>query len=226
VGRKNGEGYGGDSEAGKLFDATNEIIRRITRYAARLSERSALGANRREEYRKVASIFLQCQDIAQAHQMSAMVFGVERPAHFQMDHVRESDSMNREVYEETPFAYKLKPRVRSYREATGRSTMADDTEKKRKMREQILEPHRLEAEKIAALEKDGRICFWELPVIEARIREILLRWISDGMEHPKYMGRTQDGRGFRLELPQGDETCEVTCEDGVLTMPRMSIVFT
>ena len=48
---------GQENEAGKLFDATNEIIRRITRYATQLSEKNALGANRREEYRKVAEIF-------------------------------------------------------------------------------------------------------------------------------------------------------------------------
>src|SRR5699024_7283711 len=44
-------GEGRENEAGRLFDATNEIIRRITRYAAQLSEKNALGANRREEYR-------------------------------------------------------------------------------------------------------------------------------------------------------------------------------
>lgn len=41
----------------KAFDATNDIIRRITRYAAQLSEKNALGANRKEEYRKVAELF-------------------------------------------------------------------------------------------------------------------------------------------------------------------------
>ena len=34
---------GQENEAGKLFDATNDIIRRITRYAAQLSEKNALG---------------------------------------------------------------------------------------------------------------------------------------------------------------------------------------
>lgn len=48
---------GQENEAGKLFDATNDIIRRITRYAAQLSEKNALGANRKEEYRKVAELF-------------------------------------------------------------------------------------------------------------------------------------------------------------------------
>ena len=53
---------GQDNEAAKLFDATNEIIRRITRYAAQLSERNALGANRKEEYKKVAELFLRCEE--------------------------------------------------------------------------------------------------------------------------------------------------------------------
>jgi len=48
---------GHENEAAKLFDATNEIIRRITRYAAELSEKNSLGANRKEEYKKVAELF-------------------------------------------------------------------------------------------------------------------------------------------------------------------------
>ena len=67
------QGKGEENEAGRLFDATNEIIRRITRYAAQLSEKNGLGANRREEYRKVAEIFLRCRDMDEAHRMSAMV---------------------------------------------------------------------------------------------------------------------------------------------------------
>ncbi len=77
-----------------FFDATNEIIRRITRYAAQLSEKNAFGANRWEEYRKVAELFLKCEDVQQAHRMSAMVFGLERPYHLKGDLIRETDSMN------------------------------------------------------------------------------------------------------------------------------------
>lgn len=57
---------GTENEAGKLFDATNEIIRRITRYAAQLSEKNALGANRKEEYKKVANFFFVVR-ICQKH---------------------------------------------------------------------------------------------------------------------------------------------------------------
>ena len=91
---------GQENEAGKVFDASIEIIRRITRYATQLSEKNALGANRREEYRKVAEIFLKCEDLSEAQKMSAMVFGLERPYHFKGEFVRETDSMNKSVYED------------------------------------------------------------------------------------------------------------------------------
>ena len=121
---------GQENEAGKLFDATNDIIRRITRYAAQLSEKNALGANRKEEYRKVAELFLKCQDMEEAHKMSAMVFGMECPQHIAGDLVRETDSMNIGVYEEQPMEISLKPRIRTYREKSRRSAIRESAEQK------------------------------------------------------------------------------------------------
>lgn len=129
---------GQENEAGKLFDATNDIIRRITRYAAALSEKNALGANRREEYRKVAEIFMECTDMEEAHKMSAMVFGLERTFHFKGDTARETDSMNTSVYEEEALSFILKPRVRTYREKSRRSSITDRREEKEKIRSEML----------------------------------------------------------------------------------------
>lgn len=72
---------GVQSEAMRVFDTTNEVIRKITRYANRLSEQNNSGANRREEYRKLAGMFAGCKDIDEAHKLAAMVFGIEKPLH-------------------------------------------------------------------------------------------------------------------------------------------------
>lgn len=72
---------GSGSEAGKVFDTTNEIIRRITRYATRISEQNNSGANRREEYVKIAQLFRNCETLEEAHRLSAVVFGIEKPLH-------------------------------------------------------------------------------------------------------------------------------------------------
>lgn len=217
------EGY--ESEAGKLFDATNEIIRRITRYAAQLSEKNALGANRKEEYRKVAEIFMRCRDVDEAHKMSAMVFGMERPYHLAGDAERETDSFNTGVYEERPVDIKLKPRVRTYREKSGRTAIRESAKQKHETRMRMLREQKDEMEKLRMLEKNGRIDFSQLPVLEPRIREILLKWISDAMEDTDFSARTDDGRLFRLDTGRQNEKCVVRCEDGCFTMPEMSIVF-
>ena len=216
---------GGENEAGKLFDATNDMIRRITRYAAMLSERSTYGANRREEYRKVASVFLKCGSISQAHEMAAMVFGVECPRHLKGEMVRETDSMNSGVYEEAPETFTIRPRIRTYKEKTRRSVMADHSRQKAEARQQLIENLKAEKEKLDRLEKDGRIDFSQLPVIEPRIREILLKWLSDALEDGDFTARTDDGRQFCLDMSRGQERCIVHCEDGNFTMPSLSIVF-
>ncbi len=218
-------GEGQENEAGKLFDATNDIIRRITRYAAQLSEKNALGANRKEEYRKVAELFLRCQDVEEAHRMSAMVFGMECPQHIAGDKIRETDSMNVGVYEERPIEIVLKPRVRTYREKSRRSAIRESAEQKQETRRKMLEKQKKETEKLRELEVDGKICFAELPVLEPRIREILLKWLSDAMESADFSARTDDGRRYVLDRSQEGKICVVHCEDGNFTMPRLSIVF-
>lgn len=216
---------GQENEAGKLFDATNDIIRKITRYAAQLSEKNALGANRKEEYRKVAELFLKCQDMEEAHKMSAMVFGMECPQHIAGDLVCETDSMNIGVYEEQPMEISLKPRIRTYREKSRRSAIRESAEQKQETRRKMLEKQREEMKKLQALEVNGRIHFGELPVLEPRIREILLKWLSDAMESADFSARTDDGRRYILDRSRADETCVVHCLDGNFTMPDLSIVF-
>ena len=216
---------GQENEAGKLFDATNDIIRRITRYAAQLSEKNALGANRKEEYRKVAELFLRCQDVEEAHKMSAMVFCMECPQHLSGDLIRGTDSMNIGVYEEQPMEIILKPRVRTYREKSRRSAIRETAAQKQETRRKMLEKQKEETEKLRALEVDGKIYFDKLPVLETRIREILLKWLSDAMESADFSARTDDGRRYILDRGQAGETCVVHCEDGNFTMPKFTLVF-
>lgn len=200
-------------------------IRRITRYAAQLSEKNALGANRKEEYRKVAELFLRCQNVEEAHKMSALVFGMECPQHLAGELIRETDSMNIGVYEEQPMEITLKPRVRTYREKSRRSAIRESAEQKQETRRKLLEQQKKETEKLRALEVDGKIYFDKLPVLEPRIREILLKWLSDAMESADFAARTDDGRRYILDRSQAGENCVVHCEDGNFTMPKLAIVF-
>ena len=157
--------------------------------------------------------------------MSAMVFGIERPYHLKGDLVRETDSMNLGVYEEQPFSVMLKPRVRTYREKSSRSAIRESAEEKQKTRQRMMEQQKEDAKKLRELERDGRIDFDGLPVIEAHVREILLKWLSDAMEDPAGAARTEDGRRYVLDMSRKKERCVIRCEDGNFTMPKLAIVF-
>ena len=89
----------------------------------------------------------------------------------------------------------------------------------------MLEKQKEETEKLRALEVDGKIHFDKLPVLEPRIREILLKWLSDAMESADFSARTDDGRSYILDRSQEKEICVVHCEDGNFTMPKLTLVF-
>ena len=219
--RQNGNG----NEAEKLFDATNDIIRRITRYAAQLSEKNAFGANRKEEYKKIAEIFMKCKDVKEAHKLSAMVFGIEKTFHFKVEAERESDSMDVGVYDEKAAEILLKPRVRTYGEKVKRSGIVSSKAEKEAARKRVLEEAARQKKQIQELVRDDRIEFASLPIVSSSIRQVLLKWVSDGMEAADFSARTEDGRGYRLQMPEHGETCVVHCEDGCFTMPAICLIF-
>ncbi len=213
-----------EAEAVKVFDATNEIIRRITRYAARLSEVGNMGANRREEYFKVAEMFGNCQDINEAHRLAACVFGVEAPLHLKGDMPRETDSIHSSLYEEEPCTVKLAPQVRTYREKAKRSGMADHSKEQAQIRKEML--LRLERERVLldSYIKDNRLAFAQLPVIEPQIRDTFLLWLSKALENGNRRAKTEDGRAYHLE-GNPEETCVLECTDGSFVMPAFEICF-
>ena len=216
---------GEESEASKVFDTTNEIIRKITRYAARISESGNGGANRREEYQKLASLFGNCKSIQEAHCLSAMVFGIERPIHLKGDLKRETDSMNSGVYEEKPFLVTITPRVRTYKEKAKRTGIADRSKEKQQAREAVLKRERKNRDLLQNYIQDGRLDFEALPVLEPYVRDVFLLWLSKALENKSRTAKTEEGRRYTVEEREPGKRCTLQCTDGTFSMPAFSIIF-
>lgn len=216
---------GVQSEAMRVFDTTNEVIRKITRYANRLSEQNNSGANRREEYRKLAGMFAGCKDIDEAHKLAAMVFGIEKPLHIKGDFPRQTDSINSGVFDEAPQEIIIQPRVRNYREKSKRSGIEDRTREKEAVRQAMVQ--RLEEERslLKSYIQDGRLEFAALPEIEPQVRDIFLTWLSKGLESKTRRGKTEDGQTFSVILEDEQKTCVLKCTDGTFRMPAYTILF-
>lgn len=218
------ESGGIPSEASRLFDMTNESIRKITRYATRISEQFTSGANRKEEYRKLCETFLSCRDIKEAHCLSAVVFGVEKPMHLKGEFGRTTDSINAGVYEEPPYVVEIVPRVREYKEKSERSHIRDHGQEKEQAKREAMEKLEKEQTMMEEFLENGAIDFAKLPVLKKNARSILLRWLARALEGSG-KGKTEDGRIYSIEKPFPVERCVVECEDGAFEMPSFVLKF-
>lgn len=216
---------GKENESEKLFDATNKIIQRMTRYANQISEQTGSSANRKEEYAKVAGMFMQAADLEEAHRLSATIFGVNRVVHLQGIFERETDSMNSGVYEEEPEEFLITPRVRNYKEKTKRNALIDRTMEKQQELERIMQEEKVRGEMMQGLIVENEIDFGSLPEIQSEMREVLLNWISRGFEDNDRIAKTEDGRRFQVDITHQSERCHIICEDGIMEMPHFRLIF-
>jgi uncharacterized protein (TIGR02677 family) len=213
------------SEAAKIYDITNEIIRKITRFASQIAESRSGAANRREEYRKLCEMFLSCSDIKEAHKLSAVTFGLSNSRHIRGTLERTTESLNSSVYDEPPVQVEIKPRVRGFREKSTRPPINFKTEKKEKMRAEYI--RRLEEEKriMESYVAGNKIDIESLPIIRQHVRITLLKWIGKASSVPGKAAKTEDGRVFRLILPPDGKRCTLRSEDGDLEMPAYVLKF-
>lgn len=216
---------GKESEAVKVFDNTNEIIRKITRYAARISELSNSGSNRREEYHKLAVMFSKCRDMNEAHRLAATVFGIEKPLHLKGLSERSTESINSGVFEETPHMVTVIPRIRTYKEKAARSGITDRTKEKEETRLATIRKLEEERRLLKSYIKDNCLEFAALPEIEPHVRDVFLGWLSKALENKNFRGKTEDGQMYWLEQPEQGKTCIVRSPDGILEMPAYTIRF-
>lgn len=216
---------GSESEALKVFDTTNEIIRKITRYASQISDMSSGGANRREEYRKLAVMFGKTRDLKQAHCLAANVFGIERPLHLKGDFPRETDSINSGVFDEKAKCFTVTPRVRNYKEKTKRSGIVDRTKEKEAAREAELLRLKEEQKILNGYMKGNNLEFASLPELTPHVRDVFLTWLSKALERKDLRAKTEEGRAYFIEKPEDGAVCVLECTDGRFRMPAYRIVF-
>jgi uncharacterized protein (TIGR02677 family) len=213
-------GENGESEISRLYDSTNEIIRRMTRYAQQISERYMQGASRADDYRHLAQVFLKCQTLNEAHTLSAMVFGPEKMLHLKDLPKRSTDSIDSGVYDEAPAYFDLDSRSRKMRQKSSRLPQPDYRLEREMQRLAVEEQQRRRRASLRTLIHQRKIDFAALPVITPQLRKILLNWLSRGLNDASHRGRTEEGIYFHIDVTEAGQLCVVRCEDGNFIMPH------
>lgn len=217
-------GEQGESEVNRMSDITNDIIRKITRYAQQIGELHNRGANKSEEYRHLAEVFGKCSSLEEAHKMSAMVFGVATPLHLRNLSERDTDSIESGVYDEAPTYYGLEPRTRIATMKSKRKPPVDYALDKYMKKEEILQKQQDDQKLLRSYIKDDVIAFRDIGYLSAYARKILLGWLSRGLSASNRRGRCEWGAYYTVD--DSDKTiCKIVCEDGDFYMPSFRIVF-
>ncbi|WP_037986057.1 TIGR02677 family protein [Thalassobacillus devorans] len=212
----------GDSEYAMLQMRTNEAIRRVTRVVQRLGERHQHFRSRKQDYLHLAKWFDSLEDINEAHELSAIAFGVFHTRHFHSDHIP-TDDIYSDVWEERPMEHVTKPRVRTFTEKTRAGAMVRHEQEKEQMRKAHLRQRRLEQELLEKYITNGEIRTDALPVIEKHVRKVLLAWVGKAMARKDRIIKTETGRQVQVVIGKGRTT--LASEDGSLEMPKVVFRF-
>lgn len=213
-----------DCESRKVLKITNDVIRSIIQNAALIVQLQNWGISRKDDYQKFLKMFLKCENIEDAHRLSAHVFGVQKIQHFKMNSPREEDRINSSIYEETPIEFQIKPRIRTYREKKDRRGFSDKSLEKMMQREAYLQSVKKQKEIVMRYVKNKKIIFAQIeePVSEMT-KNIFLQWITMANMNSQKSGQTEFGQEYQLLQEEG--TCVLKCEDGDLTMPAYVLEF-
>ena len=218
-------GRDGLSEMDKLYDITNEIIRKMTRYAQQISEMINRGSNRKEQYLHIAKVFGKCNDINEAHCMSAYVFGVEDSLHLAHLQPRASDDINLGVYQEEPVEISFDPHSKMVRKKYMRKPAEDYTLERRMQRLELEQKLARERANIDKLIVNNEIDFATLPKIDPITRKTLLSWLSKALGDKSLKAKTNDGQLYCVDKSNEAQLCMLKCDDGEFEMPAFKIIF-
>lgn len=215
---------GRECESRKVLKITNDVIRSIIQNAALIVQLQNWGISRKDDYQKFLEMFLKCENIEDAHCLSAHVFGIQKIQHFKANCPREEDGINNSIYEENPVEFYVKPHSRTYREKKDKRGFSDKSLEKMMQREAYLQSVKKQKEIVMRYVKDKKIVFSEIeePVSEIT-KNIFLQWITMANMNSHKLGQTEFGQEYRLI--QGEGTCVLKCEDGDLTMPAYIVEF-
>lgn len=215
---------GKPSECSRVLEVTDEIIRKIIQNAALIVQLQNWGISRREDYRKFLSLFLDCEDVQEAHKLAAHLFGIQHVRHYKVNTERSTESINSSTYEEEPAEFPLKPRVRTYRARIEKSGFEDRALEKLARRNEYLRQAEEERRMVMRYRKGNRLEIAGIgETVSESTRRTLLRWIAAANLTLSGTGRTEYGQAYRLT--QNGERCILKCEDGELEMPSYVFEF-
>lgn len=212
------------SECRQVLDITGEIIRKILQDAFFLTQKQSWGINKKEEYKKILKMFSECEDIKEAHKLSARVFGIQNIRHYVTEISKGTESIEESIYDEKCGEYKLESHNRVYKPKLEKSGFENRDDIKEKFRLEYKEKLEENKKMIKKYLSSGKL---DISKIEGEVssdfRKFILNMISAANLSENKMSTTEYGQKYKMV--QLEERFVLKCEDGNLEMPKFIFEF-
>ena len=170
-------------------------------------------------------MFADCENINDAHCLSAHVFGVMNVAHYKYNSACETDSIYENVSDLAPQVFEVKPVSRTYKPRIKTEGVSLRSFEKEIFRQSKIAAVQREREMTESYMKNKRLDMASLTgqSLSSDFRITLLKWIALASQNTSKTAMTDFGRRFRL-IPS-DQYITLHFEDGDLYMPAYAFEF-
>ena len=216
---------GRESTCNSAMEYTNDIIRKMVNNAILLMQLQNAGISRKQDYRKYMQMFADCENINDAHCLSAHVFGVMNVAHYKYNSTCETDSIYENAADLAPQVFEVKPVSRTYKPRIKTEGVSLRSFEKEIFRQSKIAAVQREREMTESYMKNKRLDMASLAgqTLSSDFRITLLKWIALASQNTSKTAMTDFGRRFRL-IPS-DQYITLHFEDGDLYMPAYVFEF-
>lgn len=217
-------GDNGMNEVDRLNEISQEIIRKITKYAQQIVEMNNRGSNRKEQYYHMAQVFKECDSLFQAHKLSSFLFGVENCLNPRFISDRKTENIHSGIYDEEPSDIHFETHARVVTKKNSRKACENYAKERERQKRELEEKMEKQRQIVQNLIHEGVLDFNSLPEIDSFTRKTLLSWVSKAISCGG-TGKTDEDQIFIIDRTNEETECILKCEDGLFYMPAFRLIF-
>ena len=209
-------GIGGGGSA--LAESTLHAVSRAINDTLRLQDKLRIGDSRRQDLRRMASLFAACPNVETAHRVAAVTLQLPRHVHLQ-GAVVDFDT-TAAAWESAPIIELVEPMKRGRRPRMVGVGVADTSADVAEMLERAAVLRREDREQWDALLGKGSVDIGAMSVPTARLRRQILRVIATCLTKPTHTTQAPDGGQVRFTPHDVARVASLRApESGVLWVP-------
>ncbi|GAA4062475.1 TIGR02677 family protein [Amphibacillus indicireducens] len=221
------------SEYDNLMLQTDQMITKITGLIYYFGQEIHQYQSRRKDYLHLAKWFNRAENLAEAHQMYGGIFGLDHSRHYFVSESSDATSNRQNSWELEPGTLFLSNRGRGARQERKARSFSLDHDKQRELLEVHQEQLTRHRQQIDHYFNDNVLDFSKVESLDSRSRQVFLKWISTAIATYASAHKLADDVITQMVATELDFTVDVsihrheriivTCEDGNLEMPKVTM---